>query len=242
MSTNICDNCGAAYGDEDVFCEQCGYDFLTGSLPDADAAEADGTDNAAAEADGADAQGTDVAAGTGDTDANDETAFETEADGDAEAGTGPGPDTRSVPPVLAPERDGDVEAELPAIVLEIGPDRDYFDDVVSDGEVDFPDPEPATQRLELVGHELHIGRASESRAIHPDIDLAELTGDQAVSSRHAVIRVDGDGNATFVDVGSTNGTLVGDLDSDPLVEGIPVVFEVGQTAYLGAWTKLVRRA
>lgn len=36
--SGTCPNCGAAHGDGDVFCEHCGFDFLTGSLPTPDEA------------------------------------------------------------------------------------------------------------------------------------------------------------------------------------------------------------
>lgn len=46
-----CDNCGVARNEHDVFCESCGYDFASGSLPEA-VAEADvgGTTSAAVHA------------------------------------------------------------------------------------------------------------------------------------------------------------------------------------------------
>ncbi|MGB5757974.1 MAG: hypothetical protein WBM50_13740, partial [Acidimicrobiales bacterium] len=33
MSTRNCQNCDAPFGPDDMFCENCGYDFITGSLP-----------------------------------------------------------------------------------------------------------------------------------------------------------------------------------------------------------------
>jgi len=35
-----CENCGVARHEHDVFCESCGYDFASGSLPEADIVEA----------------------------------------------------------------------------------------------------------------------------------------------------------------------------------------------------------
>ena len=40
-----CANCGEPHGPDDVFCEACGFDFLTGSLPTPEAAP---TSNASA--------------------------------------------------------------------------------------------------------------------------------------------------------------------------------------------------
>ena len=95
-------------------------------------------------------------------------------------------------------------------------DEDYFNVAVSSGELFFPDPIPDARYLELAVEEVHIGRTSKSRAIHPDIDVTDLTGDLAVSSRHAVIRVDVAGGLSIIDVGSTNGTFVGAVDAPPL--------------------------
>lgn len=33
MSADACTHCGESHGPDDVFCENCGFDFLTGSLP-----------------------------------------------------------------------------------------------------------------------------------------------------------------------------------------------------------------
>ncbi|MGB5759391.1 MAG: FHA domain-containing protein, partial [Acidimicrobiales bacterium] len=129
-------------------------------------------------------------------------------------------------------------AEVHRLRLSVAVDRAYFDEVVSDGEIDFPDPVPGDRELELPGTELHIGRTSESRAIHPDIDVAALTGDQAVSSRHAVLRVANDGSLTIVDVGSTNGTFLDAVDSEAITHGVPTEVKPGVPIYVGAWTRL----
>ncbi|MEM9566603.1 MAG: FHA domain-containing protein [Actinomycetota bacterium] len=196
MNTRTCPKCGTLCGPDDVFCENCGYDFITGSLP------ADGPTTEAEAPSGGDEQISLPAA----------------------------------PSVL--DADGGDGADLLRLRLSINVDRAYFDEVVSDGEIDFPDPVPPETELELVGSELHIGRTSESRAIHPDIDVADLTGDQAVSSRHAVFRVAEDGRCTIVDVGSTNGTFLDAIDSEAIEQGVPVEVKPGTPIYLGAWTRL----
>lgn len=209
MTTRNCENCKVAYGPDDLFCENCGYDFVTGSLP-------------------------------------------TEADG-----AKPGPPTSGitasalpeVPSVLnegtessaqgAPESGVTAEADIPRVSILIAVDQAFFDEVVNDGEIEFPDPVPAEQELNLAGSEFHIGRTSDSRAIHPDIDVADLTNDQAVSSRHAVLRIADDGTVTIVDVGSTNGTFLDTVDSEALTHGIPFEVQPGSPIYVGAWTRLV---
>lgn len=189
MDTRKCENCDTPCGPDDVFCENCGYDFITGSLP------SDSTPGPAPVAD-------------------DEV------------------NLPAAPSVLAPDED------VVAIRLSVAVDRDYFDEVVNDGEIDFPDPVPAPTELELFGAEIHIGRTSESRAIHPDIDVADLTGDQAVSSRHAVLRGDDDGSYTVTDVGSTNGTFIDDITGDAIDAGTPIELVTGTAVYVGAWTKI----
>lgn len=206
MTTRNCDNCSVAYGPDDLFCENCGYDFVTGSLP-------------------------------------------TEADGAA-----PGPPTSGitasalpeVPSVLTEEEETSSdpsegsapELTIPRVTVTVAVDESFFAEVVNEGEIAFPDPVPADQELNLAGTEFHIGRTSDSRAIHPDIDVADLTNDQAVSSRHAVLRVADDGTLTIVDVGSTNGTFLASVDSEALTHGIPFEVQPGSPIYVGAWTRL----
>ncbi len=254
MSDNSCQNCQVAYGPDDMFCENCGYDFITGSLP-VDASLAPAPSSAG------------VAPVPGPPPASGKPAAGSSSSGKPEAGSS-GAELPVAPSVLNAEgglnSDGadagdkaeassgtanpESEAEaggghglsgdVPRLTIVISVDREYFDAVVNDGEIDFPDPVPADQELELAGSELHIGRTSDSRAIHPDIDVAAITGDQAVSSRHAVLRVANDGSYTIVDVGSTNGTFLDSVDSEAITHGVPIEVKPGQALYVGAWTKL----
>ncbi len=213
MSTMNCQNCDVSYGPDDMFCENCGYDFITGSLP------VDGVAPSAAPGPPP------VAPSVLDPDGEAVSASSTGAPaaGEAEAVSG---------------STANPGADVPRLRITISVDKEYFDQVVNDGEIEFPDPVPADQELELAGSELHIGRTSESRAIHPDIDVAKLTGDQAVSSRHAVLRVANDGSYTLVDVGSTNGTFLEDVESEAISHGVPTEIKTGTPIYVGAWTKL----
>lgn len=206
MTTRNCDNCGVAYGPDDLFCENCGYDFVTGSLP----TEADGAPPA---------RPTPATSGIAASDLPEAPSVLDEAE--ESAGSAPA-----------------VAAEVPRVTVAVAVDEAFFAEVVNDGEIDFPDPVPADQELSLAGTEFHIGRTSESRAIHPDIDVADLTNDQAVSSRHAVLRVANDGTLTIVDVGSTNGTFLGAVDAEALTHGIPFEVAPGSPIYVGAWTRL----
>ncbi len=190
----VCGNCGAVHGPDDIFCESCGYDFITGSLPSPEEATRLGI---AATADGA-------------------------------------PESGAVP-----VGGGGPALPVPRLHFEVGVDRPYFDAVVSEGELEFPDPVPAPKEIEVVGAEIHIGRTSQSRAIHPDLDIADLTGDPAVSSRHAVVRVGADGAMTVTDVGSTNGTIVGTPTETAIAEGQPRPVTDGSAFYVGAWTRII---
>lgn len=193
-----CENCGVGHGPDDIFCENCGYDFITGSLP--------------------------------------------------------GPNEQfPAPPETAEERFGGAlfPAQPPSVVgpvgtaaasvsvrVEVSIDQGYFEAVVSEGELTFPDEPPAPVVLDLQGPEIHIGRTSQSRAIHPEIDVAALTGDPAVSSRHAVIRGDSTGALNVTDIGSTNGTYVTDYHGSGIGVGRPAPLASGADLYVGAWTRL----
>jgi hypothetical protein len=199
-----CDNCGVAHGPDDIFCENCGYDFITGSLPGP----------------------------------NEQFAPQASGPGSGDQFGGPlFPDPPPVPGAPASSR-SQVEQITVAVRVEVSVDEAYYTSVVSEGELPFPQPIPAPVHLDLVGTEIHIGRTSESRAIHPDIDVAQLTGDPAVSSRHAVVRGSSDGVLTVTDVGSTNGTYVGTFVGSAISVGQPIVIGAGVDVYVGAWTRL----
>ena len=187
-----CGNCSVEYGPDDIFCENCGYDFITGSLP------------------GPNEQFTLL----------------------------PAPEAK--PDVLFPDSpvSSPILATSSSLRIGVAVDLSYFEPVVSEGELDFPDPVPVPIQLVLTGQELHIGRRSDSRAIHPDIDVADLTGDPAVSSRHAIIRVGADGAITVTDVGSTNGTYVGSYDSSSISIDVAVSVDPDIPIFVGAWTRL----
>ncbi|MGH1489025.1 MAG: FHA domain-containing protein [Acidimicrobiales bacterium] len=231
MSENTCQNCNVGHGPDDMFCENCGYDFITGSLPvDADMQPAPSAAGAPASAPGMPPAGSAPAAPPSVL-SND--GAESSASGEAESAATEAEAAESA------MGETEVGEDVPRMQIAITVDKDFFDAVVNDGEIDFPDPVPQDQELQMAGSELHIGRTSESRAIHPDIDVADLTGDQAVSSRHAVLRVANDGSYTIVDVGSTNGTFIDAVDSEAIIHGVPIEITPGQAIYVGAWTKLM---
>lgn len=221
-----CENCGVGYGADDIFCENCGYDFITGSLPSGDEAMAPSV-AAPAPAASPDAGST---PGAGEP-----------APGAPAPGEVPdtGPSAVGIDPAQAANAQAaNGGAPAPAVRVNVSVDQTYFEAVVSEGELEFPGQPAAPTEIELTGNEFHVGRTSQSRAIHPDLDIAQLSGDPAVSSRHAVIRVTEDGAVTVTDVGSTNGTFVGAVDSKAITVGEPVAVVDSSPIYVGAWTRL----
>ncbi len=233
MTTRNCQNCDVSYGPDDMFCENCGYDFITGSLPvDASGGSSDPSSG------GAPAPSSDPSSGKGAAAGAAPPSILSEESKDPDSGAASTSEAVSGDAAGEQSAAGDPSLDVPRLRMTIAVDREFFDEVVKDGEIDYPDPVPADQELALAGSELHIGRTSESRAIHPDIDVADLTGDQAVSSRHAVLRVANDGSFTIVDVGSTNGTFLDAVDSEAILHGVPMEVKSGVPIYVGAWTRL----
>ena len=250
-----CDNCGEGHGPDDIFCENCGYDFITGSLPSPDEripgavlpdAGLTPLDEptplpAQAPAAGAPLQASGAPAET-------EQSEPVQGEAPSEASTaflGSESPATVESPAAAPHTGSasgtGAGAEVPMptkLRISITPDRAYFDAVVSEGELEYPEPPPTGLEIDVNGIEFHVGRTSQSRAIHPDLDIADLTGDPAVSSRHAVIRVAADGSLSVTDVGSTNGTFVGDVSSNAIKVGEVMAVDDATPIFLGAWTRL----
>ena len=98
----------------------------------------------------------------------------------------------------------------------------------------YPDPEPDDVVVTIVGNAVLVGRERPSRGVFPDVDLSR---DPAVSSRHAMFRRRADGQWTVTDLGSTNGTYVGD-STVPIAPDVPVPVSHGTAVYVGAWTRI----
>lgn len=86
-----------------------------------------------------------------------------------------------------------------------------------------------------------IGRVSQSRNIHPEIDCDT---DSGVSRRQTQLTTDGS-RWWVEDLESANGTFVGDssspLPTDPIPVGPRTELRPGDRVYVGAWTRLVIR-
>jgi hypothetical protein len=118
-------------------------------------------------------------------------------------------------------------------------DRAYWERT-STSAVEFPEHCPE-RVFKLAADEVLIGRRSESRGIHPRVDLAGAPEDTAVSRSHALLRRQPDGGWWLVDPGSTNGTWVND-DPEPVAHNTPIPVADGDRIYVGAWTCITLRA
>jgi hypothetical protein len=107
-----------------------------------------------------------------------------------------------------------------------------------------PDPLPSAGLpvvRPLRGRSLLVGRTSQSRNIHPDVDCQS---DSGVSRRQSQLTTDGT-RWWVEDLDSANGTFVGPasgaLPSDPIPVGVRHELRQDDRIYVGAWTRLVVR-
>jgi hypothetical protein len=130
-------------------------------------------------------------------------------------------------------------ADGSALTIVVTADRAYYDSVQAAGGPDaaaigFPAYCPE-RRFRLAGTEVRVGRRSESRGIHPEIDLTGPPADPGVSRLHVVLVRAPDGTWSVVDPGSANGTLV---NGNEIRAGETVPLRDGDVIHLGAWTAL----
>lgn len=76
-----------------------------------------------------------------------------------------------------------------------------------------------------------IGRRSDRKDIHPEIPLP----DPGISHRHAKLLRLPDGNFVLLDVGSTNGTLLNNVEVKP---GVRTPLQDGDEIVIGCWTRI----
>lgn len=176
-----CPNCATPHAAADVFCESCGYDFLSGTLPDPVEPSPTGVEP-------------------------------------VEASTGPMSDD----------------------VVRVSVDPDFFERMRFEG-VEVPSPLPEPVEVPLPASDILIGRRSTSRGVFPEVDLRsvfpEEASDPAVSTTHARLRRAGDEGWTITDLGSTNGTFLGD-STDALASGVAVPLDPTTPIFVGAWTRI----
>ena len=118
-------------------------------------------------------------------------------------------------------------------------DRAQFERLAVDG-VTFPD-DYSERRFPLAEGENRIGRSrghpGEDR---PEIDLAEAPVDPGISRLHAVLEWHGDGACVVRDLGSTNGTALGD-EPAPIAPHTDVPLADGDRIRMGVWTTITLR-
>jgi hypothetical protein len=134
---------------------------------------------------------------------------------------------------------GGVQADAGAAwVAELWVDPDWY--AQQDAEEPCPSPGlPVT--VPLTSRSLLVGRTSNSRNIHPQLDCSNDIG---VSRRHAQLTTDGQ-RWWVEDLQSSNGTFVGGargpLPTQPVPPGQRKELDEDDRIYLGAWTRIVVR-
>jgi FHA domain-containing protein len=118
-------------------------------------------------------------------------------------------------------------------------DRAQFDRLAVAG-VTFPVDYPE-RRCPLADGENRIGRSRGHPGEDcPEIDLAPPPVDPGISRLHAVLERRGDGTTVVRDLGSTNGTVVGDGPT-PIAPHTDVPLGDGDRIHIGAWTTITVR-
>jgi hypothetical protein len=120
-------------------------------------------------------------------------------------------------------------------VAEIWIDPDWYEVQ----ETDEPMPSVGLPTTIVLSADNLVGRVSESRNIHPEVDCGI---DSGVSRRQS--RLSTDGARWYVeDLGSANGTFVGPAAGPLPLSPITGRYELGpdDRVYVGAWTRIVVR-
>lgn len=118
-------------------------------------------------------------------------------------------------------------------------DRAQFDRFAVDG-VAFPDGY-GERRFPLREGENRLGRSrGHAGEQAPEIDLAAPPSDPGISRMHAVLEPRPDGACVLRDLGSTNGTALGD-DPRPIAPHTEVPLHDGDRIRVGAWTTITVR-
>jgi hypothetical protein len=139
----------------------------------------------------------------------------------------------------APTPTAAVPTTGPAWQAVVTADRAYYD---KGGASDVAFPDHCPERVfALTESEMLIGRRSESRGIHPQIDLGGAPEDTGISRSQAILRRQSDGTWTVIDPGSTNGTMLND-GPDPIPQNTAITLKDGDRLYVGAWTRIVLHA
>lgn len=232
-----CPSCSVQNLPDALFCEACGYDFTTGTMPRMPSEEDDTPTNEqpVVGLDGlplappTEGEGSTPDAGSA------EGADEGPTGGEAGA-TGDVPDVPAADSAPAlPTPTAPAPAEW---VAEVWVDPDWYRTQNS------PDPLPSPGLPDVVllrESSVLVGRMSQSRNIHPQIDCGN---DSGVSRRHAQLTTDGR-RWWAEDLQSSNGTFVapasGQLPKTPIDPGERVELDPDDRVYVGGWTRMVIR-
>lgn len=227
-----CPHCGSPAAPQALFCENCGYDFTTGTAPAPVAADPLALPDpqpgpVAAPAPVAD-PGPAVPAGGDPIDPADP---DRAADPDGAVDPSEQPTNGSALPTPAPPGPD-------TWVVEVWVDPDWY----AAQEPEDPMPSPTMPAVvPLRGQSVLVGRPSASRGIRPQVDAGADTG---VSRRHCQLSTDGQ-RWWVEDLDSANGTFVspaGDpLPTTPLEVGVRHELTEGERVFIGGWTRLVVR-
>jgi hypothetical protein len=254
-----CPNCGDLSPAGSLFCENCGYDFTTGTPapPPPPTSGLDLGDLGATQQPSRPAPGPAAVpsgptpsgptpsgpAPSGPTPSGPAPSSSAPAPGAPSSGApAPGAPAPSSTGAPTPSAGGGLSAPpVPgddAWVAEIWVDPDWYAHERPE------DPMPSAGLPGLVTlrqRSLLVGRPSQSRNIRPDVDCGS---DPGVSRRHCQLTTDGQ-RWWVEDLGSSNGTFVapaGDpLPDNPLTQGVRKEIEEGDRVFIGAWTRLVIR-
>jgi hypothetical protein len=229
-----CPNCGCPRTGTMRFCEDCGFDFSTGRMPNM----ADPALTSPTLADPA-LTGTALPGSPGSTPPGSAPPGST-LSGAASPGSALSGQGLSDPPLSAsvgsgPDfsgsmRSGAVAGQWTATVYA---DREYFAANAIEG-VDFP-ADPPERFVTLPPPQVRIGRKSRSKGTDPEIDLADV--DPGVSHSHALLTLSVEGMWLVSDLGSTNGTYLND-EQKPLAAGQTRSVGDGDRVHVGAWTTI----
>jgi hypothetical protein len=247
-TTQKCPNCGASNPADALFCEACGYDYTTGTLPRSDVAGMLGLRRDPVLVDSsvnAPASVPVVSATPSYPGLSSATPSAVASPLDIDT-----PSAAPVAPEVEPVAEAPVEAtplddEQPtrgrpaprreSYVAETWIDPDWYEVQ----ETDEPMPSVALPATVVLGVDNLIGRGSASRNIHPEVDCGI---DSGVSRRQA--RLSTDSTRWYVeDLGSANGTFVGPAAGPLPTTAIQGRYELGpdDRIYVGAWTRIVVR-
>ncbi|WP_420113227.1 FHA domain-containing protein [Pseudactinotalea sp.] len=243
-AATTCPHCGSPAAPGALFCENCGYDFTTGTAPQPVSPDPWALPTPSAGPDPA--EGGPPAPAPTDPDPGAEQSAEGEPGDPDENEPAPSDPEQSDPEEEPAESEQPTNGGLPTPpapgpdewVAEVWVDPDWY--AAQDPEDPMPAP-GSPQVIPLRAKSVLVGRPSASRGIKPDVDAGEDTG---VSRRHCQLTTDGL-RWWVEDLESANGTYVnhtGDpLPTTPIDPGERYELADDERVFIGGWTRVVIR-